>query len=253
MAWTESGATARLVAQAPSRAARSWRCRPLPATARRLALVWGVVPIVGEEGADTDAMLEDGARARAVGRACSSRARRAVITAGIPKGVAGSTNLIKAAVAQAGDRAPPRHRRADGASKTHNIVFGVFFFILGVIGVLIPVMPQVLFFFMSALFFSLAFPTVRRASAAGATAIRSSTQATRSGAPASGASVSRVSKHSGTSRSRRNSLPTEGREEVAPREPAAVSRAVERLREPHRRCAAAVSAQSPPLQVAGDG
>jgi uncharacterized membrane protein YbaN (DUF454 family) len=39
----------------------------------------------------------------------------------------------------------------------------VFFFILGVIGVLVPIMPQVPFFIMSALFLSLAFPTVRRA------------------------------------------------------------------------------------------
>ena len=55
--------------------------------------------------------------------------------------------------------APPRRRR----SKTHNIVYAVFFFIVGVIGVLVPIMPQVPFFIMSALFLSLAFPTVRRA------------------------------------------------------------------------------------------
>ena len=48
-------------------------------------------------------------------------------------------------------------------SKTRNLVFAIFFFILGVIGVLIPVMPQVPFFVMSALFFSLVFPKVRRA------------------------------------------------------------------------------------------
>jgi uncharacterized membrane protein YbaN (DUF454 family) len=42
-------------------------------------------------------------------------------------------------------------------------VLGIAFFLLGVIGVLIPVMPQVPFFIMSALFFSLVFPRVRRA------------------------------------------------------------------------------------------
>ncbi len=47
-------------------------------------------------------------------------------------------------------------------SKTRNLVLAVFFFILGVIGVLIPVMPQVPFFIMSALFLSLVFPKVRR-------------------------------------------------------------------------------------------
>ena len=48
-------------------------------------------------------------------------------------------------------------------SKTRNLLLGIFFFILGVIGILIPVMPQVPFFIMSALFFSLVFPKVRRA------------------------------------------------------------------------------------------
>lgn len=53
----------------------------------------------------------------------------------------------------------PRRRR----SKTHNLAYAIGFFILGVIGVLVPIMPQVPFFIMSALFFSLVFPRVRRA------------------------------------------------------------------------------------------
>ena len=48
-------------------------------------------------------------------------------------------------------------------SKTRNLLLAIFFFIVGVIGVLIPVMPQVPFFIMSALFLSLVFPRVRRA------------------------------------------------------------------------------------------
>ena len=55
-------------------------------------------------------------------------------------------------------RPAPRRRR----SKTHNLAYAIGFFVLGVIGVLIPVMPQVPFFIMSALFFSLVFPGVRR-------------------------------------------------------------------------------------------
>jgi uncharacterized membrane protein YbaN (DUF454 family) len=55
-------------------------------------------------------------------------------------------------------RPPARRRR----SRTHNIVYAVLFFVLGVIGVLVPVMPQVPFFVMSALFLSLVFPRVRR-------------------------------------------------------------------------------------------
>ena len=56
-------------------------------------------------------------------------------------------------------RRPQRVRR----SRTWNIVLAVFFFLLGVVGILIPVMPQVLFFAMSAFFLSMASPSVRRA------------------------------------------------------------------------------------------
>jgi uncharacterized membrane protein YbaN (DUF454 family) len=46
--------------------------------------------------------------------------------------------------------------------KIWNIALGVFFLILGIIGILIPVMPQLIFFFMSALFFSRVSPRLRR-------------------------------------------------------------------------------------------
>ena len=99
VAWTESGTTARLVAKHRPR-------RPIlalstsPEAARRLALVWGVEPIVVEEGVDTETMLER-APAYAVAHGLMRPGETAVITAGIPIGVAGSTNLIKAAVAKA--------------------------------------------------------------------------------------------------------------------------------------------------------
>ena len=57
----------------------------------------------------------------------------------------------------ASDSPPPERR-----SKARNLALAVFFFIVGVIGVLVPVMPQVVFFIMSALFFSLVFPSFRR-------------------------------------------------------------------------------------------
>ncbi len=67
------------------------------------------------------------------------------------------------ATASRGRAAPPRRRRRRGPrSKAWNLALGIFFFILGVIGVLIPVMPQVPFFIMSLLFFSLVFPSIRR-------------------------------------------------------------------------------------------
>ncbi|HTY41241.1 MAG TPA: pyruvate kinase [Thermoanaerobaculia bacterium] len=97
VAWTESGETARLVASHRPR-------RPIlalstvPASARRLALVWGVIPkLVGKVGS-ADTMLE-AAPEIAVAAGLLRSGERAVITAGIPMGVAGSTNLIKAAVA----------------------------------------------------------------------------------------------------------------------------------------------------------
>jgi pyruvate kinase len=98
IAWTESGATARLVAKHRPRSP-ILALSSLPATARRLALVWGVIPIVAKEGEDTDAMLA-AAPVLAAAAGLLRPGEKVVITAGIPKGVAGSTNLIKAAVAR---------------------------------------------------------------------------------------------------------------------------------------------------------
>jgi uncharacterized membrane protein len=61
-------------------------------------------------------------------------------------------------------RPPGPHPKAKARrSRTRNLLLAIFFFVLGVIGVLIPVVPQVPFFIMSALFLSLVFPRVRRA------------------------------------------------------------------------------------------
>ena len=49
------------------------------------------------------------------------------------------------------------------ARRGRNILLGILFFVLGVIGILIPVMPQIVFFFLSALFFSMVSPRLRRA------------------------------------------------------------------------------------------
>jgi uncharacterized protein len=57
---------------------------------------------------------------------------------------------------------PKARKRRKSRSKLTNLAWGIFFFILGVIGVLIPIMPQIPFFIMSLLFFSLVFPSVRR-------------------------------------------------------------------------------------------
>jgi len=58
---------------------------------------------------------------------------------------------------QAHTRTPIHARRG------RNIFLGILFFVLGVIGILVPVMPQIVFFFLSALFFSMVAPRLRRA------------------------------------------------------------------------------------------
>jgi len=97
VAWTESGETARLVAKHRPRSP-ILALSSVPATARRLALVWGVLPALAEAGSSTDAMM-DAAMTLAARAGLLRSGEKAVITAGVPMGVAGSTNLIKAAVA----------------------------------------------------------------------------------------------------------------------------------------------------------
>jgi uncharacterized membrane protein YbaN (DUF454 family) len=58
-----------------------------------------------------------------------------------------------------GPQLPARTRR----QKIRYLVLAIFFFVLGVVGILIPVMPQFLFFAISLVFLSLVSPTVRRA------------------------------------------------------------------------------------------
>ena len=64
------------------------------ATERRLTLVWGVKPLVAPRGRNTDDLI-----ANAVGRAMEAKlvklGDRVVVTAGVPAGIPGQTNLIK--------------------------------------------------------------------------------------------------------------------------------------------------------------
>jgi pyruvate kinase len=92
--FTSSGSTARLVSRyrpacciaAPT---------PRPRTYRRLALVWGVVPILSRRLRTSDGMIRQARRA-VLGAGIARKGQIAVITAGVPVGVAGTTNLIKA-------------------------------------------------------------------------------------------------------------------------------------------------------------
>ena len=93
VASTSSGSTARLVA----------RFRPNtpivaltnhPQIQRQLALSWGVIPDLVEAFIDTDQMFAS-ARASALDRGIARPGDRLILTAGVPVGVKGTTNLLK--------------------------------------------------------------------------------------------------------------------------------------------------------------
>lgn len=90
---TKSGFTARMVSKYRP-ASPIIAVTPLESTARKLSLVWGVTAVVKEETEDTDSMID-----RAIeGALDSGRVKSGdlvVITAGVPVGVTGTTNLIK--------------------------------------------------------------------------------------------------------------------------------------------------------------
>lgn len=94
--FTQSGSTARLVAkyrpQQPILAPT-----PLEKTYRSLALIWGVVPILGESIKDTDEIVDRAFQA-ALESGLVKKGQRVVITTGAPVGVPGTTNLIRAEV-----------------------------------------------------------------------------------------------------------------------------------------------------------
>lgn len=92
--FTQSGQTARLVA----------RFRPdhpvlaptqLEKTYQRLSLVWGVIPILFEAGRDTDETIRNTIQA-ALNSGLVKKGDKVVITAGIPIGIPGTTNMVKA-------------------------------------------------------------------------------------------------------------------------------------------------------------
>jgi len=93
VASTTSGSTARLVARfRPGRPIIG--LTPEPRTLRQLTLSWGVRPALVESYQDTDQMLSL-AGAWASGRGLAGPGDRLVVTAGLPIGVPGNTNLLK--------------------------------------------------------------------------------------------------------------------------------------------------------------
>ncbi|MFZ2448539.1 MAG: pyruvate kinase [Syntrophobacteraceae bacterium] len=93
VATSSSGSTARLVARfRPS--APVMALTDHPETRRQLALSWGVIPHLVSAFVDTDQMFAS-ARAWAVEKGVAKAGDCLVITAGVPVGVPGTTNLLK--------------------------------------------------------------------------------------------------------------------------------------------------------------
>ncbi len=91
--FTHSGSTARLLSKCHPRM-EIIAATPLPATARRCNLYWGVSPLLIEEAHSTDEMVANVDRhVQAAGLA--RRDEPTIIVAGTPVGVRGTTNLIK--------------------------------------------------------------------------------------------------------------------------------------------------------------
>lgn len=90
---TQSGHTARAIARyRPASPIVAVTTRA--AVARKLSLVWGVRPLIGQPVADTDGTIDE---ALSVARAAGMIAEGdlAVITAGVPVGISGTTNLVR--------------------------------------------------------------------------------------------------------------------------------------------------------------
>ena len=93
---TQSGTTARRVARYRPRAP-ILAPTPHAETYRRLALVWGVTPLLNRTQATTDALI-DGALGHVLAAGCAQHGDTVVVTAGVPVRRTGATNLIKVEV-----------------------------------------------------------------------------------------------------------------------------------------------------------
>ncbi len=93
---TESGMTARLVSRyRPSHPIIA--LSPHEETIKQLSLSWGTIPIKVDTFEDTDDMIEKAKRAT-VEMGFARRGEKIVLTAGLPIGIAGNTNIIKIAL-----------------------------------------------------------------------------------------------------------------------------------------------------------
>ena len=69
---------------------------PIPATARRLSLVWGLHTVAGEEPRSLEGMVAHAAEV-AESEGIAAKGARIIITAGVPLGTPGATNMLRVA------------------------------------------------------------------------------------------------------------------------------------------------------------
>jgi pyruvate kinase len=94
-AWTSSGATGLRIARQRPRSA-ILAMTPHEAVARRLALVWGVVPIVTDDARDERDMAERACRYAYIEH-FAGEGDRIIVVAGVPFGTPGATNNLRIA------------------------------------------------------------------------------------------------------------------------------------------------------------
>jgi pyruvate kinase len=93
VAFTDSGATARLVSKYRP-GADILALTPRPETYRRMAVLWGVTPVSVPRRESTDEMI-DGADQVLLERGLAARGDRVAIAAGVPPNRDAATNVLK--------------------------------------------------------------------------------------------------------------------------------------------------------------
>ena len=107
---TESGYTARMVSKYRPKSPII-AVTPIEPVMRRLALTWGVIPVIGTPAETTDEMFDIAVRG-GIDSGIVKLGDTVIITAGVPVGRSGSTNLIKIHHDRRDDRQRTRYRYA---------------------------------------------------------------------------------------------------------------------------------------------
>lgn len=79
---------------------------PIAATGRRLALIWGLHPVLTEDAKNEDDMVDRACRI-AFQEGFAKPGQRIIVTAGVPFGTPGATNLLRIAFVSSGDTSDP--------------------------------------------------------------------------------------------------------------------------------------------------